>query len=187
MGSKPAFLHRLAAIAAVLCLAAPAAGQSRGRMQPLDVPFVTTPAAAVTAMLRLAGTGPTDTVMDPGAGDGRIVIAAVRNFGAARGIGIDLDPKRVAEAKVAAHRAGVGDRTVFRQGDAFKTDFREVTVLALFMSPRINRELEPRIRAQMKPGSRVVSYRFPIGSWKPEKTVTVGGQPVFLWIVPPRP
>jgi len=162
-----------------------AEAQGRGRMKPLDVPFATTPPAAVNAMLKLAGTGPDDVVMDPGAGDGRIVIAAVLNFGARMGIGIDLDSRRVREATDAARRASVQDRTNFSQGDAFKTDFGTASVLALFMSPRINRELEPRIRAQMRPGSRVVSYRFPVGDWQPAKTVFVGGQPIYLWIVPP--
>ena len=137
-------------------------------------------------MLRLAKVGPADVVYDLGAGDGRIVIAAVRDFGAKAGIGIDLDPRRVAEGKENAIKAGVASRTRFLQGDAFKVDFSAATVLALYMSARINRELEPRIRAQLKPGTRIVTYRFPIGEWQPVRTIEVGGRSIHLWIVPEK-
>lgn len=163
-----------------------ALGQGRGKMQHLDVPFATTPPPAVAAMLKLAGAGPGDIVYDLGAGDGRIVIAAVRDFDAKSGVGVDLDRKRVAEGQEKAHKLGLTRQTRFFQADAFKVDFSEATILALYMSPRINRELEPRIRMMMKPGARIVSYRFPIGSWQPDRTVMVGGQPIHLWILPPK-
>ncbi len=177
-------LKALALALAVFSCGTAAQAQGRGKLQHLDVPFATTPPAAVSAMLKLANAGPGDIVYDLGAGDGRIVVAAVRDFGVREGVGIDLDKKRVAEGKEAARKAGIADRTRFFQGDAFKVDFTEATILALYMSPRINRELEPRIRAMMRPGTRIVSYRFPIGDWPPARTITVGGQPIHLWIMP---
>jgi SAM-dependent methyltransferase len=179
-------LIALAVTVATILSGAAASAQGRGKMQHIDVPFATTPPAAVAAMLKLAGAGPEDVVYDLGAGDGRIVIAAVRDFGARAGVGIDLDSKRVAEGLENARKLELTGRTRFFQGDAFKVDFSEATILALYMSPRINRELEPRIRMMMKPGARIISYRFPIGHWQPARTIMVGGQPIHLWIVPKK-
>ena len=184
--SRRTLLTLCAALAAFV-LASPAQSPAtRGKLRLLDVPFATTPPEAVAAMLRLAEVGPADVVYDLGAGDGRIVIAAVRDFGAKAGIGIDLDPERVSEGQENALKAGVASRTRFLQGDAFKVDFSAATVLALYMSARINRELEPRFRAQLKPGTRIVTYRFPIGDWQPVRTIEIGGQAIRLWVVPQK-
>jgi cyclopropane fatty-acyl-phospholipid synthase-like methyltransferase len=179
---------RLLILVLALVLAAPAAveAERRGTLHPLDAPFVVTPHAAVKKMLEMAKVGPDDVVYDLGSGDGRIVIAAVKDFHAKRGIGVDLDIHRVLQGQENARKAGVANRARFVHGDAFKVDFSEATVLAMYMSPRINAELLPRILAMMKPGSRVVVYRFPVGDWQPVQTASVGGQPIRLWIVPER-
>jgi len=157
--------------------------QTRGRFKKLDAPFVGTPYEGVAAMLKLARVGPDDVVYDLGSGDGRIVIAAVRDFGAKAGVGVDIDPIRVREGIGNAKKAGVSDRTEFFQGDAFKFDFGEATVLALFMSARINTELLPRMRRLLKPGSRIVTYRFPIVGWKPDKVIRHNGEDIYLWVM----
>lgn len=179
--TRKTLLTLCASLVALVFAATAQAQTARGKLRALDVPFATTPPEAVAAMLQLANVGPADVVYDLGSGDGRIVIAAVRDFGAKAGVGIDLDPKRIAEGKENALKAGVSSQVRFLQGDAFKVDFRAATVLALYMSARINRELEPRFRAQLKPGTRIVTYRFPIGDWQPVRTITVGGQAIRLW------
>ena len=156
---------------------------------PLDVPYVSTPQSAVDAMLRMAAVRPDDMVYDLGCGDGRIVISAARDFGA-RGVGIDLDPRRIEDANAAARRAGVNGRVRFLVQDLFRTDFSEATVLALYLFPELNAKLLPKIRAELRPGARVVSHQFLIGDWKPERMETVSAatvdHTVYLWTVPPR-
>lgn len=181
------FLLALTAVAAAFAVSsafAQSPGHARGRIQKVDVPFVTTPHEAVAAMLRLAGAGPDDVVWDPGASDGRIVIAAVRDFGAKRAVGIDINRKLVALAQANVRQAGVVGRVSIAHGDAMQADFTGATVMAMFMSIRINRELRPRIQAMMKPGSRVVTYRFPIVGWTPARTIEIDDSPVHLYIVP---
>src|SRR5574338_1444343 len=138
----------------------------------LDVIFVATDLQIVNAMLRLADVTPEDTVYDLGCGDGRIVIAAARDFGA-RGVGVDLDPERIREAQANAVRAGVTDRVTFRVQDIFATDIRPATVVTLFLSPELNERLRPKLTAELRPGSRVVSHRYGIGEWMPERSVTL--------------
>jgi SAM-dependent methyltransferase len=156
----------------------------------LDVIFVPTDLAIVTAMLTLAGVTRDDVVYDLGCGDGRIVIAAAKEFGA-RGVGVDLDPVRIREARANADRAGVGDRVTFRVEDLFDTDLRSATVVALFLSPELNARLRPKLVSQLKPGTRIVSHRYGIADWVPERTTTVTvletRNHVFLWRVPDRP
>ena len=120
-------------------------------------------------MLRIAEVGRNDVVYDLGRGDGRIVISAASSFGA-RGVGVDLDPRRIEEANAAARSAGVSGRVRFVVQDLFKTDFSEASVLALYLFPEMNARLLPKIRAELRPGSRVVSYQFGIGDWLPEAT-----------------
>lgn len=165
-------------------LAGQAQAQRRGMPILLDVPFVTTPPAAVAAMLRLAGVGAGDVVYDLGSGDGRIVIAALRDFGARRAVGIDLDARRVRQGREAALRAGVADRARFIKGDVFKVDFSPATVVTLYMSERINRELQPRLARLLRPGTRVVSYRWGIGDWPADRGITVGGRYIRFWVIP---
>lgn len=179
---------RLAIGLALLAAAASSAAsaQKRGHFKRLDVPYAVTPHEGVAAMLRLAGVGPDDVVYDLGSGDGRIVIAAVRDFGAKFAVGVDIDRKRVVEGRMNARQAGVSGRTQFIHGDAFKVDFSEATVLTMFMSSRINTELLPKMKAQLRPGARIVTYRFPIVGWKPRKVVQSEGDDIYLWIVPGR-
>jgi SAM-dependent methyltransferase len=153
----------------------------------LDVIFVATDLSIVNAMLTLAGVTRDDVVYDLGCGDGRIVIAAAKEFGA-RGVGVDLDPQRIREAQANAVRAGVADRVTFRVQDIFDTEIQPATVVALFLSPELNARLRPKLTSQLKPGSRIVSHRYGIGDWVPEQTRTVmvseTRNHVFLWRVP---
>jgi hypothetical protein len=146
----------------------------------------------VEAMLDLAKVGADDFVVDLGSGDGRIVIAAAKKYGA-RGMGVELDGALVSEARREAERQGVRNRVEFRAENLFVTDIDRATVLTTYLYPRINVALRPRIFAQLKPGTRIVSHEFDFGNWKPDGQVTVAvpnkpyGPPrseVFLWIVP---
>jgi SAM-dependent methyltransferase len=152
----------------------------------LDVPFVPSPAGAVSAMLKLAGVKKSDVVYDLGSGDGRIVIAAARQYGA-RGVGIDIDPARVAEAERNARAAGVEKRVRFVRQDLFDADIGEATVVTLYLLPRVNQRLRPKLLAELKPGTRIVSYGFDMGDWAPERSVEVGSSTVYLWVIPRRP
>ncbi|MCX7892986.1 MAG: methyltransferase domain-containing protein [Burkholderiales bacterium] len=152
----------------------------------LDVPYVPTRMDTVDAMLRLAAVGPKDVVYDLGCGDGRIVIAAAKQYGA-RGVGVDIDPARIAEARENARRAGVGARTSFVQGDLFHAEIRDATVVMLYLLPSVNERLKPRLLAELAPGTRVVSHDFLMGEdWPPEKTVRLGRDTIYLWTVPAR-
>jgi SAM-dependent methyltransferase len=159
-----------------------------------DVPYVPTTEAAVQEMLKLAGVKKSDVVYDLGCGDGRIVIAAAKNYGA-RGVGIDINPARIAEAKENARAAGVEKLVRFEENDLFLADFREATVVTLFLLPQINLKLRPKLLQDLKPGTRIVSNTFDMDDWKAEKEVTVGGddadyeplsRKLYLWTVPPR-
>jgi len=154
-----------------------------------DVPYVQTPAPVVEAMLALAEVGPDDVVYDLGAGDGRIVIAAARWRGA-RGVGIEIDPDLVRQARLAAERAGLADRVRFETRDLFTADLRAATVVTLYLSPDLNARLRPRLLAELRPGARIVSHQFPMADWTPSRTVrlTVDGREhvLYLWIVPAR-
>jgi ubiquinone/menaquinone biosynthesis C-methylase UbiE len=150
-----------------------------------DVPFVPTPEAVVDEMLQLAKVGPRDVVYDLGSGDGRIVIAAAQKHGA-RSVGIDIDPQRIEEAQENARKAGVADRVEFRQGDLFKADISEATVVTLYLLSSVNLQLRPKLLAELKPGTRVVSHAFQMGDWKPVETRKVGATTVYYWVVPER-
>lgn len=150
-----------------------------------DVPYVATPPAVVSEMLRLAGAGPNDVVYDLGSGDGRIVIAAARDFKVKKGTGIDLDPELVTLATKNAKDAGVADRVSFARGDIFKMDFKDATVLTLYLLPDVNVTLRPRI-LDLKPGTRVVSHAFNMGDWVPDGAANVEMRRVYLWIVPAK-
>ena len=149
-----------------------------------DVPYVPTPHAVVDKMLEVAQVGPNDVVYDLGCGDGRIVIAAAKK--GARGVGIDIDEQRIREARSNAAAAGVADRVQFRQEDLFKTDFREATVVTMYLLTSVNMRLRPRLLAELKPGTRIVSHAFDLGDWKPLETHKVGSSTVYYWVVPQR-
>ena len=148
-----------------------------------DVHFVPTPHEVVAAMLKVANVRKNDVLFDLGSGDGRIVIAAAKKYGT-RGTGIDIDSVRVAEGRLGARKAGVANKAKFQRADLFQTDLREATVVTLYLLPTLNVKLRPKLYAELKPGSRVVSHAFDMGSWKPDSTFMVGTSAVFYWVIP---
>src|SRR5688500_15044509 len=150
-----------------------------------DVPYVPTPQETVDEMLRLAKVSRSDIVYDLGSGDGRIVITAAKRHGA-RGVGIDIDPARIQEANENARLAGVTDRVRFVQGDLFETDLREATAVTLYLLRSVNLRLRPKLLAELRPGTPVVSHDFDMAEWKPEQHVRVGDDDVYLWIIPAK-
>jgi ribosomal protein L11 methylase PrmA len=152
---------------------------------PLDVPYVPTPIAVVDAMLDLAQVKRSDTLYDLGCGDGRIVVRAAVRFGC-RGVGVDLDPQRVKEAKENALKSGVQGLTRFEVGDVFEFDFSGASVVTMYLLPSVNLKLRPRLLAELKPGTRIVSHDFDMGDWKPEVAREVSNSRIFLWTVPAR-
>jgi SAM-dependent methyltransferase len=171
----PAFFIFLASVAAC--------GQEGAPRRAPDVHWEPTPDDVVVAMLRLAAVNERDVVYDLGCGDGRIVVAAARDFGA-RGVGIDIDPQRIRESLENAKAAGVMNRVSFREEDLFEADIREATVVTLFLWPHLNLKLKPRLLEQLKPGTRVVSYIHNMGDWQAEKRLEIRGRPVYLWTIP---
>ena len=150
-----------------------------------DVIFVPTPQDVVDEMLRLADVKKGDVLYDLGSGDGRIPVTAAKNFGV-RADGIDIDPERIREANENARRNGVTNLVTFRQEDLFKADFREATVVTLYLLPDLNERLRPKLWNELKPGTRIVSHQFEMGAWKPQKTAEVGGRTIYFWTVPER-
>lgn len=149
-----------------------------------DVPFVVTEDRVVNAMLQLAEVKASDVVYDLGCGDGRIVIAAAKQYGA-RGVGMDLEPELIARARGYADLAKVSDRTVFRVGDLFEADLSPASVVTLYLSVDVNKKLKPKLLRELKPGSRVISNTFDMGgTWAPERVVEVGHTRIFLWRIP---
>jgi SAM-dependent methyltransferase len=159
-----------------------------------DVPFVVTPDNVTLAMLELARVGPQDYVIDLGSGDGRIVIAAAKRFGA-RGLGVEIDPGLVKVSRDNANRAGVADRAEFREQDLFLTDLKPASVVTLYLLPEVNLQLRPYLLA-LKPGTRVVSHDWDMGDWQPDRTITVQApekkiglaktSTVHYWSIPAR-
>jgi precorrin-6B methylase 2 len=181
-------------VAATLFATAAAAQNAKPRREP-DVPFVPTTEEAVAAMLKLADVKKTDIVYDLGCGDGRIVIAAAKTYGA-RSVGIDINPVRLAEAAENLKKAGpeVAKLVRFEENDLFQADIHEASVVTLFLLSSVNLKLRPKLLADLKPGTRVVSNTFDMGDWKPEKEFIVGNpdeesylsHKLFLWIVPAK-
>ena len=148
-----------------------------------DVFYVPTPPAVVDAMLRMANVSSSDVVYDLGCGDGRIPIAAAQKYGA-RGIGIDIDPARIAEAKENAKAAGVTDKVTFLEQDLFTSDFTNATVVTLYLLPSLNVKLMPKLKAELKPGTRIVSHAFDMGpDWPPERKEEVEGKTIYFWTI----
>jgi SAM-dependent methyltransferase len=152
-----------------------------------DVEYVPTPHHVVAEMLRLVQMNPTDVVYDLGCGDGRVVITAAKQY-KARGVGVDIDPKRIRESRANARKAGVLDRVKFLQQDLFGTDIREATVVTLYLLPQLNRQLRPKLLSDLRPGTRVVSHDFDMGEWHPDKVIYVPASTyehtVFYWVIP---
>jgi SAM-dependent methyltransferase len=157
--------------------------QSPTEQVQINAPYVTTPRAVVDAMLRLAGVTARDVVYDLGCGDGRIVIAAAKRYGA-HGVGIDLNPERIQEARANARKAGVEPLIRFQVEDLFAADIHAATVVALYLLPDVNLRLRPKLLNDLKPGTRVVSHDFHMGAWRPLKEQIVGGSHIYLWTIP---
>lgn len=153
--------------------------------RPLDVPYVPTPLPVVDAMLDLAKVNKSDVVYDLGCGDGRIVVRAATRFGC-RGVGVDLNPERVKEAKANAIRANVTELTRFEVGDVFEFDFSGASVVTMYLLPSVNLKLRPRLLKELKPGTRLVSHDFHMGDWVAEITREVGRSRIYLWTIPAR-
>lgn len=159
--------------------------QAQSGLRAPDVIYVPTPQTVVDAMLKMAGVTANDVVYDLGCGDGRIVVTAAKQFGA-RGVGIDIDPQRIKESNANAVAAGVTDKVRFSNDDIFSdsVNFSEATVVTLYLLPSLNVKLMPKLLAQLKPGSRIVSNSFQMGEWEPEKTMEVEGRIIYFWTVP---
>ena len=182
-------MKTLIALMAALVFAAPAPllaqAQKRPASQTPDVIFVPTPQEVVDDMLRLANVRKGDVLYDLGSGDGRIAITAAKRYGI-RSVGIDIDPERIREATKNAKKAGVTHLVQFRQEDLFKADFKEATVVTLYLLPDLNVKLRPRLWNELKPGTRIVSHQFEMGTWKPEKKLESNGRSVYFWTIPPK-
>ena len=154
-----------------------------------DVIYYATPPETVNEMLRLASIEPGDVLYDLGSGDGRIPIAAAKQYGI-RAVGIEIDPKLVAEAKENAKKEDVSSLVRFRNNDMFLINYSEATVVTLYLSEKLNVLLRPKLLKELRPGSRIVSHDFRMGDWKPEKTVRVPWgklyRTAYLWTVPKR-
>jgi len=159
--------------------------QAPARTQAPDVIYVPTPYEVVDAMLKLGGVKKGDVLYDLGSGDGRIPVTAAKKFGI-RAVGIDIDPTRIEEAKENAKKNGVTGLVQFRQEDLFRANFREATVVTLYLLPDLNVKLRPKLLAELKPGSRIISHQFDMGTWKPEKRVELNGRTIYLWTVPTK-
>jgi len=150
-----------------------------------DVIYVPTPPEVVEEMLKLAGVKKGDVLYDLGSGDGRIAVAAARKYGI-RAVGINIDPERIREANENAKKAGVADLVKFRNEDLFTANFREATVVTLYLLPELNVKLRPRLWSELKPGTRVVSHQFDMAEWQPQKQIEVNGRTIYFWTIPAR-
>jgi SAM-dependent methyltransferase len=150
-----------------------------------DVHFTPTRQPVADAMLKLARVTSDDVVYDLGSGDGRIPILAAQKYGA-RAVGIDLDPQLIALSREVAREGEVSDKVTFIEGDLFTADISAATVVTLYLSPTMNNRLELKLREELRPGARVVSHQFPIGNWRPDETILVDKQELFLFTVRPR-
>ncbi|MBI3935502.1 MAG: class I SAM-dependent methyltransferase [Betaproteobacteria bacterium] len=158
------------------------------------VPYVPTPQEVVEKMLEIAKVGPQDYVIDLGSGDGRIVITAARKYGA-RGFGVDLNPERIEESLANARAAGVTGKVAFYRRDLFETDLSEATVITMYLLPRVNLALRPKL-LELKPGTRIVSHDFSMDEWKADRHVSMeakakyggsgGRSDIYFWIVPAK-
>jgi SAM-dependent methyltransferase len=152
------------------------------RAQLPSIYFAPTPQPVVESMLKLAGVGADDVVYDLGSGDGRIVVIAAQRYGA-RGVGVELRSDLVAISRQVAREGGVADRVTFVEGDMFTADISEATVVTMWLSESINAQLEPKLKRELRPGTRIVSRQFRIGKWSPERMVRVDKEELFLWTI----
>lgn len=149
-----------------------------------DIYFAPTQQPVADAMLKLARVSANDIVYDLGSGDGRILITAAQKYGA-RGVGIEIDPRLVEISRQVAREGEVADRVTFVEGDLFTADISAATIVTLYLSTSVNGRLEPKLRRELRPGTRVVSHQFGIGNWAPVETVRAqDGTDLFLWTIP---
>ena len=150
-----------------------------------DVRYEPSPFSVVQAMLELAAVGPSDVVYDLGCGDGRIVVEAARRYGA-RGVCVDIDPQRIAEARANAAAAGVAERITFREEDLLRTELAGASVVTLFLSLDMNLKLRPRLERELASGTRIVSHWHRMGDWRASRTLNIEengrSREVFLWV-----
>ena len=172
---------RAAAVSILLAFALPACAPT---LRSPDVVFVPTPQEVVEAMLDVAKVGKGDVLYDLGSGDGRIPITAAQKYGIARAIGIDINPERIREANENLAKSGVGNRVRFVNADLFESNFGDATVVTLYLLPELNLKLLPKLLKELKPGTRIVSHAFDMGTWKPEQALEVGRRSVYLWTIP---
>jgi SAM-dependent methyltransferase len=162
--------------------AAPESPSSGKALRDPDVIYVPTPQNVVDAMLKMANVTASDVVYDLGSGDGRIPITAAQKYGA-RATGIDINPERIKEANANLAKANVGDKVRFLNQDLFETDLSPATVITLYLLPSLNQKLIPKLK-QLKPGTRIVSHSFDMGTeWPPEKTEDVQGRVIYYWTI----
>lgn len=176
---------RLKTALPILLTAGLLAAQEAPKLRAPDVRYEPTEHEIVLAMLKLANVKSSDLVYDLGCGDGRIVIEAARRFGA-RGVGIDIDPQRIKEARENARKAGVADKVEFRNEDLFEADISRASVVMLYLFPWVNLKLRPKLLAELKPGTRIVSHSHHMGDWVPEKEIEAGGDKLYFWTIPAR-
>ena len=173
---------RLGILIALLVWASPGSAQQAGTLREPDVVYVPTPQEVVDAMLQLANVTSTDVVYDLGSGDGRIPITAAQKFGATA-VGIDINPQRIKEANENLAKADVANKVKFLNQDLFETDLSPATVITLYLLPSLNLKLMPTLK-QLKPGTRIVSHSFDMGSaWPPDQTQDVNGRKIFYWVI----
>ncbi len=151
-----------------------------------DVRYDPSPPAVVERMLEMVDAASADKLYDLGSGDGRIVVAAARDFGVKRAVGVEIDRSLVARSREKARAEGVADRTRFVQGDLFQYDFSDADAVTLFLLPKLNRRLRPRLLAELEPGTRVVSHEHRMGDWRPDATDRVDGHAIYRWTIPAR-
>ena len=151
-----------------------------------DVIYVPTPPEVVEAMLDMADVKDGDVLYDLGSGDGRIPIAAVKRANLKKAVGIDIDPTRIQEANDNARMQGVTGKVQFRQADLFASDFSDATVITLYLLDSLNEKLRPKLLAELKPGTRIVSHAFRMGDWEPDESKMVGSSMIYSWTVPAR-
>lgn len=149
----------------------------------LDVPFVPTSEEIMAEMFRMAAVTKDDLVYDLGCGDGRMVVAAAKQYGA-KAVGVDLNPERIRESRQNAAKIGVADRVKFVEGNLFDADISQATVMMLYLLPGVNLKLRPKLLKELKPGARIVSHDFNMGDWKPDATSKIKGGSIYYWVVP---
>lgn len=170
----------------LLCVVATLGCAQDKKLREPDVVFVPTPDDVVREMLKLANVHKGDILYDLGCGDGRTVITAAKEYGI-KAVGIDINPERISESQANAHAAGVTDKVQFRNEDLFEADFKEATVVTLYLLPSLNVKLRPKLWKDLKPGTRIVSHDFDMGDWQPEKKIDLEHHTIYLWTIPEKP